>query len=132
MASMLGAGAAHSVMAKNPQNTLESVKRLGRMKKVLRRFIRFTRWAFYQSLVVDTHQRQSLRRRGDACVATVVAVENSLHVGRRAFAEAGFAQRADEEAHHVLEEGVGLDLDGDGEGVAARRLAGERGGARAP
>ena len=72
-------------MAKNPQNTLDSVKRFGRMKNVFRRFIGAS---YCINLVVDPHQGEALRWSRHARLATVTAVENPLHVCRRAFAPA--------------------------------------------
>src|SRR4051812_49417677 len=119
--SMLGCPA-HSVIAKKPQNTLESVKRLGRMKSVLRRFISSNSI----TLVVDAHKRQSLGGRRHSALAAIAPVEQTLHIGRRPFAEPDLGQRTDDDAHHVLQERVGLDLDGDQVLGAVDRQAGER------
>ncbi len=66
-------------------------------------------WSLAAS-VLHGHQKQSLRRRGVACFAAIARQE---HFGRPRIGllpPSDFHERADDVAHHVVEETVGFDF----------------------
>ena len=68
-------------------------------------------------LVVDTDEKQSVRRRGLAGFAAIAGGEHFGGPVDVALAGADFDQRADDRADHVVEEAVAGDVDGDAVGV---------------